>query len=53
MEQALNRYVDVFGENFPVMLFRTTPEPDIVKMIDDCIKNGVPCVPELDAACEY
>ena len=53
MEQTLNDYVDKFGENFPVMLFRTSSEADIVRMIADCIRKGVPFVPELDAACDY
>ena len=53
MEKALMKYVEVFGENFPVMLFRSSPDEDIVCMIDDCISKGLPYVPDLDAACDY
>ena len=42
MEQALEKYVDQFGQNFPIMAMRGTPESEIIGQINIALNTGVP-----------
>ena len=53
LEELLNEYRDRFGENFPVMLFRGTPEGDLIQMIQKCLSDDKPFEPDLDDMADY
>ena len=42
MEEKLKQYVKHFGENFPIFIVRHLDKSELVKIIDDCIKNNKP-----------
>ena len=42
IEQALEQYRNQFGMNFPIMSMRGTPEAEIVNLINQFLKDGVP-----------
>ncbi len=42
LEQALEKYVDRFGKNFPIMAMRGTPESEIIDLINTALNTGVP-----------
>ncbi len=42
IEQALEEYVDLFGQNFPIMAMRGTPEAEIIDLINTALNSGVP-----------
>ena len=42
LEQALEKYLERFGMNFPVMSMRGTPESEIVDLIEQALNTGVP-----------
>lgn len=42
LEQALEKYADRFGMNFPIMAMRGTPEAEIIKLIETALNTGVP-----------
>ena len=42
MDEKLNQYADHFGENFPIFVARRLGEDELVRIIDDCIKNNKP-----------
>lgn len=53
MEELLNEYRERFDESFPIMLFRGTPEDELIQMIQKCLSNGKPLEPDLDAEADY
>ena len=54
LEKVLNQYRDRFGENFPVMLFRGTPEGELIQMIQKCLDEGeLFAEPDLDDEADY
>ena len=42
IEKKLNEYAELFGENFPIFIVRNLEESEIIKIIDECIKNNKP-----------
>lgn len=42
IREKLFEYGDRFDENFPMFLFRSTPEEEVIRIIDKCIENGKP-----------
>lgn len=48
MEEKLNQYADHFGENFPIFIARRLDENELIKVIDECIKNDEPYKIETD-----
>lgn len=42
IREKLFEYADRFDENFPMFLFRSTPEEEVIRIIDKCIENGKP-----------
>lgn len=42
MEEALKKYFQHFGENYPLMIVGTMTDDEIIERINDCIKNGKP-----------
>lgn len=42
LEQALEKYLDRFGQNFPIMAMRGTPESEIIDLIKKALDTGVP-----------
>ena len=50
LQEALEKYVDKFKRNFPIMMMRGTPTSEIIKLIEDALKTGVPFeLPEDDS----
>lgn len=42
MDELLIKYADTFGENFPLFMCMGMDDEEIIKIIKDCLKNGVP-----------
>lgn len=42
MDELLIKYVDAFGENFPLFMCMGIDDEKIMKIIEDCLKDGVP-----------
>ncbi|MBR5584079.1 MAG: hypothetical protein IKW21_06085 [Lachnospiraceae bacterium] len=42
MIEKLNEYAEYFGENFPIFIARDLDEGELIRTIDDCIKNNKP-----------
>lgn len=42
MDKLLLEYADAFDENFPVCLFRSESEEEIIAMIQKCLVDGIP-----------
>jgi hypothetical protein len=53
MNEKLDQYREKFGEQFPLMLVRGFDEGRIIKMIDQCIRDGTPYTPKLDPKADY
>ena len=53
LEKVLNQYRDRFGENFPVMLFRGTPEDELIQTVQKCLDDAKPFEPDLDDEADY
>lgn len=54
MEEALNRYYDHFGENYPLAFGSGRTEEEVIKRIEHCIKtNTKELEPEYDDECDY
>lgn len=53
MNEKLLEYQEKFNEQFPLMLFRTMEEEQIMDLIDDCIIRNKPFEPELDENSNY
>lgn len=53
MEKALNDYSEKFNENFPMFLFRSADEDEVVKIINECITNDKPYEAVLDEESNY
>ena len=53
LENALNEYRERFDENFPVMLFRSTPEDELIQTVRKCLAEGKPFEPDLDDMADY
>lgn len=47
-EKYLIKYVETFGENFPIYAFMATSENVIVDTIKRCLDNNRPYVLEID-----
>jgi|GEM_PF-4804662 len=45
VDELTKKYVRVFKENFPLFLIPSAPESEIIKIIENCIKEGVPYKP--------
>lgn len=53
LEEVLNQYRERFDENFPVMLFRGTPEGELIQMVLKCLDEGKPFESDLDDEADY
>lgn len=53
LEKVLNKYRDRFDENFPVMLFRGTPEDELIQTVQKCLDDDKPFEPDLDDEADY
>jgi len=42
LEQALEKYAERFGECFPIMCMRGTPEAEIITLIEKALESGEP-----------
>lgn len=42
IEKALQRYYDVFGQNYPLMITSDKSEEEILEDINRCIASGEP-----------
>lgn len=42
MDKLLIKYVDQFGENFPLFTFRGVDEKEIIKLIETALKENKP-----------
>ena len=50
LQKALEKYVEKFNTNFPIMMMRGTPSSEIIKLIEEALKTGVPYeLPEDDS----
>ncbi len=53
LEDLLYEYRERFDENFPVMLFRGTPEDELIETVHKCLEEGRPFEPDLDDEADY
>lgn len=54
MDEALKRYYNHFGENYPLMIAGTKTDEEIIKRIDYCIEVNQPeSEPEYDEDADY
>lgn len=42
MDELLLKYVDTFNENFPLYMCMGMEDEEITKIIEKCLKDGVP-----------
>lgn len=42
MEEALNRYREKFGENYPMMIVGMQTDEEIIRRINHCIDTNTP-----------
>lgn len=42
LSEYLQKYIDTFGENFPIFGFMTVPEDEIINIIRGCLNDGKP-----------
>ena len=48
IEEMLLKYADTFEENFPTFSVMGMSEKEIIKRIEESLKNGIPFEPEID-----
>ena len=48
LQEALEKYVEKFNANFPIMRMRGTPSSEIINLIEEALKTGVPYEPPED-----
>jgi len=48
LDELIKEYIRVFKENFPVFLMPSAPEAEIIKIIEKCLKDGLPYKPEYE-----
>jgi hypothetical protein len=54
MEEALNKYYDYFGENYPLAMGNSKTEAEVIARIDHCIKtNTKETEPEYENEYDY
>ncbi len=54
MDEALRRYYQHFGENYPLMIAGTKTDEEIIERINVCIEANRPeDEPEYDDAADY
>ena len=54
MEEALKKYYDHFGENYPLAIGVSMTESEVIARINHCIKHNTPeAEPEYDDECDY
>lgn len=54
MEEALERYYQQFGDNYPLMIFGTKTDEEIIERINHCIETNQPeAEPEYDDNVDY
>lgn len=54
MEEALERYLQHFGENFPLMIVEMKTDEEIIERINHCIETNQPeAEPEYDDDSDY
>jgi hypothetical protein len=54
MEEALERYYQKFGENYPLMIADTKTDEEIIERINRCIKTNQPeSEPEYNDGSDY
>lgn len=53
LEKLLYQYRDRFDENFPIMVFRGTPDDELMRMIQKCLDDGKPIEVDLDDEAVY
>lgn len=53
LEDLLYEYRERFDENFPVMLFRGTPEDELIETVRKCLEDGRPFEPDLEDEADY
>lgn len=41
MKEKLAEYEDFFHDSFPTFMFTHLPEKEIIKIIDDCLNQGL------------
>lgn len=42
MDELLIKYADTFGENFPLFMCMGMDDEEVMKIIKNCLKDGVP-----------
>lgn len=42
LSEYLQKYIDTFGENFPIFGFMAVSEDEIINTIKDCLNRGKP-----------
>lgn len=45
LEELLNEYFDMFGENYPLMMTSQLSEREVISDIQSCIETGKPAKP--------
>ena len=53
LDELMHKYRETFNDQFPLMIVRNTSEQEIINMIEDCIKTGLPFEPEMDEDVDY
>ena len=48
MDELINKYVEKFGENFPLYMFMGVDENEIIIAITKCINDNKPYVADND-----
>lgn len=54
MEEALQKYYEHFGENYPLGMGNSLTEAEVIERVEYCIKtNTKEAEPEYDDDCDY
>ena len=54
MEEALNKYYEHFGKNYPLAFGDMKTEAEVIARINHCIKHNTPeDEPEYNDECDY
>lgn len=48
LDELMHKYRETFNDQFPLMIVRNTSEQEIISMIEDCIRTGLPFEPGMD-----
>ena len=54
LDKALDKYLEKFDENYPILITDTRSDEEIIKRINYCIENNIKeAEPEYEEGCDY